>query len=53
MGSRVLTVSGVWTHTTEGGKNVKVPFIRLQGKWVEKLGFEVGSKVMVSKGLEN
>ena len=50
MGSRILTVSGVWTRIPIGKENVKVPFIRLQGKWVEKLGFKVGSKVMVSKG---
>ena len=50
MSERILTVSGVSQYTDLQGKYVQVPFIKLQGKWVEKLGFTVGSKVIVFKG---
>jgi len=44
MVSKVLRVYPASGHTTVAGKIVTVPQIRLQGKWVEKLGFTVGSK---------
>ena len=47
MYKRVLKVSSLSTHTNSQGDYVDVPAIRLQGRWVEKLGFEAGKKVMV------
>lgn len=39
MNSRVLTISGVSPYTDSKGRFVVVPLIRLQGKWLEALGF--------------
>ena len=47
MYKRVLKVSSLSTHTDSRGHYVDVPAIRIQGRWVEKLGFETGKKVMV------
>ncbi|EGO61772.1 hypothetical protein ALO_21546 [Acetonema longum DSM 6540] len=44
---RTLTVSSVLSHRIAFGPDVEVPFIRLRGKWLEPLGFQVGSKVQV------
>jgi formylmethanofuran dehydrogenase subunit D len=32
------------------GNKKPYPFIRLQGRWLERLGFSVGDKVMVTTG---
>jgi hypothetical protein len=50
MYQRILTVSGASQYMDLYGRYVKVPFVKLQGKWVQKLGFTVGSKVLVLKG---
>lgn len=47
MKARVLSVSGS-TYEEPYGRLVKVPLIRLKGKWMEKMGFKVGSKVEVT-----
>ena len=47
MVSKVLRVYPSSGYTNAAGKIVTVPQIRLQGKWVEKLGFTVGSKFML------
>jgi hypothetical protein len=41
MGSRVLKVRRV-IYTNTRGHFVKVPSIRIQGKWLEQLGFTIG-----------
>ena len=46
---RILKITGFSTHVNIDGVCVIVPLIRLQGKWLEKLGFHVGSKVLVSE----
>ncbi|NOQ76142.1 MAG: type I addiction module toxin, SymE family [Crocinitomix sp.] len=33
----------------EYNKHVTVPEIKLEGKWLEKLGFELGGEVMVKQ----
>lgn len=47
MVSKVLRVYPFSGYTNVAGKIVTVPQIRLQGKWVEKLGFTVHSKFML------
>lgn len=47
MVSKVLKVYPVSNYVDVHGKFVVIPQIRLQGKWVEKLGFTVGSKLML------
>ncbi|HWP98238.1 MAG TPA: SymE family type I addiction module toxin [Syntrophomonadaceae bacterium] len=47
MVSKVLRVYSVSNYANVHGKFVIVPQIRLQGKWVEKLGFTAGSKLML------
>ncbi len=43
--SRILKV--YYHHFTD--RNRTVPLIRLQGAWLEKLGFTTGSKLKVSE----
>lgn len=43
MNNRVLSISYVSANNNE------VPSIRLQGKWLEKLGFKHGNKVFVEE----
>lgn len=49
MHTRVLKVCGVMPYTTSSGRFVEVPVIRLQGKWLKKLGFTPGKRVRVSR----
>lgn len=44
MVSKVLTVYPTSNYTNVQGRTAVVPQIRLQGRWVEKLGFTVDSK---------
>jgi toxic protein SymE len=44
MEKRQLTVS--YTYTQSGKE---IPFIRLQGKWLKELGFEIGEKITVKE----
>ena len=44
MVSKVLTVYPTSNYTNVCGRAVTIPQIRLQGRWVEKLGFTVDSK---------
>lgn len=44
MEERQLTVSYTFTQSGKG-----VPFIRLQGKWLKELGFEIGEKITVKE----
>jgi len=43
---RQLTVNYLFTN----GNKRPYPFIRLQGRWLERLGFAVGDKVTVTAG---
>ena len=43
---RKLTVNYLFTN----GNKKPYPFIRLQGRWLERLGFAVGDKVTVTAG---
>jgi hypothetical protein len=49
MSSRILAVSGLYASTF---CNKPVPAIRLQGRWLEGLGFCIGSKVEVIENQE-
>jgi hypothetical protein len=53
MVSKVLRVYPTSNYTNVDGKAVTVPQIRLQGRWVESLGFTAESKfkVLASEGL--
>ena len=46
---RILTVSLISTTNSYnyGRRVTNVPYIRLQGKWLEKLGFNIGDKIAV------
>ena len=46
MKERKLTVNYLFTN----GNKKPYPFIRLQGRWLERLGFAVGDKVTVTAG---
>ena len=48
-GIRVLTVSTICTTNNYdyGRRTTNVPYIRLQGKWLENLGFNAGDKISV------
>ena len=54
-GTRILTVSTIYVTNqyNYGRKATNVPFIRLQGKWLEKSGFNIGDKISVVAGGEN
>ena len=47
MSTRILTVSAISPYEDKNGKFVLIPIIRLQGKWLDTLGFQIGSKVKV------
>ena len=47
MNTRILTVSRISPYSDSRGRFIEVPLIRLQGRWFERLGFHVGSKVQV------
>lgn len=44
MGKRILSISYLAVYNRK-----ETPFIRLQGRWLEKLGFEIGKKVIVEE----
>ena len=44
MKERKLTINYLYTN----GNKKPYPFIRLQGRWLERLGFAVGNKVSVA-----
>ena len=46
MKERKLTINYLYTN----GNKKPYPFIRLQRRWLEKLGFAVGDKVNVAAG---
>ena len=46
MKERKLTVNYLYNN----GNKKPYPFIRLQGRWLERLGFSVGDKVTVTAG---
>lgn len=47
MSSRVIKVCGIAPYMNANGRFIEVPSIRIQGKWVEELGFHIGSKIQV------
>ncbi|WP_313558954.1 SymE family type I addiction module toxin [Ruminiclostridium cellobioparum] len=47
MQARKLTV-----YSTTSG-NAEVPQIRIQGKWLEKIGFQPNSKIIIEKSTDN
>ena len=49
MSSRVLTVSGLYTSPSS---TKPVPAVRVQGKWLEQIGFRIGDKVEISEDRE-
>ena len=44
MGSRLLTVSGLYTSPSS---RKPVPAVRVQGKWLQELGFSIGDRVEI------
>jgi toxic protein SymE len=40
---RLLTIYSSYTNNTE------IPQIRIQGKWLEKLGFREGKKILIQE----
>lgn len=48
---RKLTVYGIWANNLYGRRNAMLPLIRLQGKWLQRLGFEAGAKFIVEEAL--
>ena len=42
MNRRILKVYEAFT-----GKNEKIPSIRLQGKWLQQMGFEIGDNIII------
>jgi hypothetical protein len=44
---RRLTVSRTFLYRNAQYQDVEAPFIRVQGKWLEVLGFTAGSKVEI------
>ena len=44
MSSRVLTISGLYTSPSS---RKPVPAVRVQGKWLENIGFRIGDKVEI------
>ena len=51
MASRVLKVCAVFPYTNQHGRFVKVPSIKLQGRWLEALGFTTDRMVEVMESV--
>lgn len=49
MSSRVLTISGLYTSPSS---RKPVPAVRVQGKWLENIGFRIGDKVEIYEDKE-
>lgn len=49
MSSRVLTICYTFRYLDSSYRNINVPLIKLEEKWVEKLGFSIGKKIKVSE----
>ena len=49
MNSRVLTISGLYTSPSS---RKPVPAVRVQGKWLENIGFRIGDKVEIYEDTE-
>lgn len=49
MSSRVLTISGLYTSPSS---RKPVPAVRVQGKWLQDLGFRIGDKVEIYESKE-
>lgn len=47
MSSRILTVSGLYVSPS---CSKPVPAVRVQGKWLENIGFSIGCKVEIQEG---
>lgn len=52
MNLRTLTVSSITNYSRVKNDFSTYPLIRLQGKWLEKLGFNIGDKVQVIEDKE-
>jgi HSP20-like domain of unknown function (DUF1813). len=44
MSSRLLTISGLYTSPSS---RKPVPAVRVQGKWLQELGFSIGDRVEI------
>ena len=49
MNSRVLTVSGLYPSPSS---RKPVPAVRVQGKWLEEIGFRIGDRVEIYEDRE-
>jgi len=49
MRTRVLTILAVTTYSDSSRRYTEVPYIKLQGRWLQALGFHTGSKVLVEE----
>lgn len=49
MSSRVLTVSGLYASPSS---SKAVPAVRIQGKWLEEIGFHIGDKVDIYEDMD-
>ena len=49
MSSRILTVSGLYANPSG---STPVPAVRVQGKWLENIGFHIGDKVEIYEDRE-
>lgn len=51
--NRVERHGAVTVTYTDDGNRMPAPFIRLRGRWLEKLGWSTGTKVLVRAGRES
>lgn len=47
---RLLKVTSTCQYRNKYGKDVELPVLRLQGRWLERAGFTRGSRVEIVEG---
>lgn len=48
-GARVFTVARCFEESAESGQGRFVPMIRLRGRWLQRLGFRRGDRIVVEE----
>lgn len=48
-GERMLTVAAWMNWSMNNGRGAKLPMIRMRGEWLERLGFAIGARIVVSE----
>ena len=46
-GRRVVTIGSLFRTSSRGG-DARVPYVRLSGHWLQRLGFDAGARLLIA-----